>query len=297
MSRLETLSQAQEESFASLEKQLGELKAAVSRIQDGVEAIQSGVSVVQAGVADVQTDLLDLRAELQRQSREHADFCKTVLHALEQHHLSHRQMTARDGHSIDKDRDRKMVRDLLHSYRALPEERRREMPATLNALAKLQVGVGDFGAARRDFQTVAELVPLPEAQADAFANEYFTALEQQDWDGGLAALRKATAADPKRFAPFRLERYEPLKILGAGGFGVAFLCRDRILQSKVVIKVLRPDTLARSVEDIFREAQVLDRLDHPSIVRLRHCDFADPEQARPFLVMDYFEGESLSDYV
>ena len=65
------------------------------------------------------------------------------------------------------------------------------------------------------------------------------------WTGlcrGATCMKQAVEADSKRFAPFRLDRYEPLKILGAGGFGVAFLCLDRILNSKVVIKVLRPDT-------------------------------------------------------
>ncbi len=275
--RLEALSQAQYDSFSALEDQLGRLEDLLGKVG---------------------ADVLDLKAELQRQGRQQEEFFKSVMQALEQHRLEQRQLTARAGQSISNEGDRRQVQRLLDGYRALPEEQRKRMPALLHALAMLKVGVGDFDAARRDFRDVAEMVPVSPARADALVNEYFTALEQQDWDGALAALKQAIDADPKRFAPFRLDRYEPLKILGAGGFGVAFLCLDRILNSKVVIKVLRPDTLARSADDIFREAQLLDQLSHPAVVRLRHCDYADPEtKSRPFMVMDYFEGESLASYV
>jgi serine/threonine protein kinase len=48
---------------------------------------------------------------------------------------------------------------------------------------------------------------------------------------------------------------------------------------------------------VFREAQVLEEIEHPAIIRLRDCDYADADQKRPYLVMDYFEGLTLSDYV
>src|SRR5262249_36461510 len=56
-------------------------------------------------------------------------------------------------------------------------------------------------------------------------------------------------------------------------------------------------TLDRQVTDVFREARVLEDLDHPAIIRLRDCDFADEAGKRPYLVMDYFEGLTLQDHV
>jgi hypothetical protein len=38
-------------------------------------------------------------------------------------------------------------------------------------------------------------------------------------------------ADAARFAPFPTYQYEPVEILGSGGFGTAFLCQDRYMQS------------------------------------------------------------------
>src|SRR5438093_11839448 len=55
--------------------------------------------------------------------------------------------------------------------------------------------------------------------------------------------------------------------------------------------------LQRHVADVFREARVLEELDHPAIIRVRDCDYADAAQKRPYLVMDYFDGPTLAAYL
>jgi serine/threonine protein kinase len=61
--------------------------------------------------------------------------------------------------------------------------------------------------------------------------------------------------------------------------------------------VLRLDGLQRDVAEVFAEARVLEQLEHPAIIRVRDCDYAGAGRTRPFLVMDYFEGQNLSDHV
>ena len=79
----------------------------------------------------------------------------------------------------------------------------------------------------------------------------------------------------------------------AGGFGVAFLCQHRFLKAPVVVKTLTGD-LDRGIDEAFAEAQALRQLDHPAIIRVQDCGFASPDgEARPYLVMDYFEGQTL----
>src|SRR5262249_45485212 len=102
---------------------------------------------------------------------------------------------------------------------------------------------------------------------------------------------------PANFAAFPAQKYEAERILGAGGFGVAFLCRNRHTGGRVVIKTLRRDGLDRDLNEVFREAQALEELDHPAIIRVRDCDYADPARTRPYLVMDYFEGQTLEELV
>ncbi len=48
---------------------------------------------------------------------------------------------------------------------------------------------------------------------------------------------------------------------------------------------------------MFAEAQALEDLYHPAIIRLKDCDYADAARARPYLVMEYFDGMSLDSYV
>src|SRR5262245_50710611 len=125
--------------------------------------------------------------------------------------------------------ERRAVKALLARFRRLPEGEQRRVPALLNGLGKLQVGVGDFEGAGRSFAAVADAAEEDDARAEAHHNAYRTALEREEWDGALAALRQAVSLAPQRFAPFPLHRYEPARILGAGGFGTALLCRDRHL--------------------------------------------------------------------
>ena len=107
--------------------------------------------------------------------------------------------------------------------------------------------------------------------------------------------RRSTAI-PARYTPFPLDKYEPTRILGGGGFGVAFLCQHRYMDSRVVVKALHVEELDRDVGKVFQEAQLLRQLDHPAIIRLWDCGYADEAaHARPYLVMDYFDGQTLEE--
>jgi serine/threonine protein kinase len=280
--RIEDLSKAQAEGFRAIDQALAQHGARLEEL-----------------LGDLHADVLDIKAEMDRHGQHLKELSAAVLQALDQHRLAQqRELRASDSFSIRSEPERKLVKALVGRYRSLPEEKRRELPALLNALAKLEVASGDLPAAQEDFRTVAALVPTdPHAQAVAHYNEYQAALEQRGWPQALAALRRAAELDPERFAPFPFQKYEPRTILGAGGFGVAFLCRHINLDSPVVIKALREDGLHRDVDELFAEARVLNQLRHSAIIGLRDCDYAGAGRTRPFLVMEYFEGQTLADHV
>jgi serine/threonine protein kinase len=94
-----------------------------------------------------------------------------------------------------------------------------------------------------------------------------------------------------------MDRYEPERILGAGGFGIVFLCRNRLSKARMVVKALRTDELDRDLNAVLEEAGALEQLSHDAIIRLRDCGCADANQTRPYLVMDYFEGLTLDDFI
>ena len=92
-------------------------------------------------------------------------------------------------------------------------------------------------------------------------------------------------------------RYHILRQLGQGGMGSVWLAGDRQLDNrKVAIKML-PSIIVtdkRAYNQLKGEALVSLKLIHPNIVTLRAFE---ENNGAPFLVMDYIEGQSLSDYL
>ena len=109
---------------------------------------------------------------------------------------------------------------------------------------------------------------------------------------------------------FRIE-----KVLGQGGFGITYLATQEILERKVCIKeFFMRDFCSRSESDssvtlgtsankelmerylakFVKEARTISQLEHPNIIHI-HDIFK--ENGTAYYVMDYIEGESLSDLV
>src|SRR4051812_47164256 len=90
-------------------------------------------------------------------------------------------------------------------------------------------------------------------------------------------------------------RYELIEMLGAGGMGVVYRGRDRLLGRKVAIKRCKGDS-AQWREMFIQEAQAQSHLFHPHIVSI--FDFGyDFLNGLPFIVMEYFEGRSVQDLI
>ena len=90
--------------------------------------------------------------------------------------------------------------------------------------------------------------------------------------------------------------YTLIRLLGVGGMGQVFLARHRHLKRQVAIKILpaiQPGSAA-TAERFQREMEVLARLEHPNIV-LAHD--AGEVEGRPYLVMQYVEGDDLGTVV
>ncbi len=279
--------------FARLEQLMESSDAGFAALQRTLDEQGDRLLLV---LGEVQAAVLDIRAEQQRQSAQARDIYQAVIDLQGKLDLVNREVRATDSLSLRNDQERSLVKQLVARYRGLPEERRQQMPALLNALGKLEVAAGDFRSAQADFVTVAGLAGDVKARAEAHANAHRAALEARDWNTALAELLEAIKLDPARFAPFPVDKYRPRRILGAGGFGVAFLCEHRFLKAHVVVKTLSDADLERGIDVVFAEAQALRQLDHPAIIRLQDCGFGSPDgEARPYLVMDYFEGETLEE--
>jgi serine/threonine-protein kinase len=91
----------------------------------------------------------------------------------------------------------------------------------------------------------------------------------------------------------RQDRYRVEQPLGQGAMGTVLLARDTLLDRVVAVKVLA-DHLA--ADEGFRrrflqEARLAARLCHPNVVQV----FDAGDDGRPFLVMEYVDGETVAD--
>ena len=92
------------------------------------------------------------------------------------------------------------------------------------------------------------------------------------------------------------KRYRGVRLLGHGGMATVELAHDTELDRPVAIKRLA-DNLAASDEykqRFLREARLAARLSHPNIVGVYD---AGAENGIPYIVMEYVEGETVSDLV
>jgi len=95
------------------------------------------------------------------------------------------------------------------------------------------------------------------------------------------------------FAPgTKLEHYQIISMLGAGGMGEVYLAQDLRLGRKVALKMLRPELTGdeRDLRRFEHEAHATSALNHPNILTI--YEFGQAEGLR-FIVSEYVEGLSL----
>ena len=90
-------------------------------------------------------------------------------------------------------------------------------------------------------------------------------------------------------------RYSISRLLGKGGMGSVYLGQHTVIGKKVAVKILRRE-FAKSEEMVkrfYREAQAAAAIGHKNIIDVMDVGVTGEEE--PFLVMEYLEGEGLSN--
>jgi TolB-like protein len=118
--------------------------------------------------------------------------------------------------------------------------------------------------------------------------------------GALTALLQVLAAAPvPEEAPLValppgavVGRFEIVRELGRGAFGVVHEARDRELGRSVALKLVRPGSSAAGPSALAREAEAVARLSHPNLVTLFEVGHGEHG---PYLVFELLRGQTLEE--
>jgi tetratricopeptide (TPR) repeat protein len=120
--------------------------------------------------------------------------------------------------------------------------------------------------------------------------------------GALTALLRAMAAEPAPEETVQLPlvqgaivgRFEIVRELGRGAFGVVYEARDRELGRAVALKIVRPGRASSGESQLAREAEAVARLSHPNLVTLYEVGRSEHG---PYLVFELLRGTTLQERI
>ena len=103
------------------------------------------------------------------------------------------------------------------------------------------------------------------------------------------------ATTPQLASGTRLDQYEILDLLGAGGLGMVYRARDTRLKRTVAVKVLKSEVVDdRARQRLMREAEITSSTGHPNVVAIYNvgsCDSVD------YIAMELVTGRTLRDVI
>jgi eukaryotic-like serine/threonine-protein kinase len=144
-----------------------------------------------------------------------------------------------------------------------------------------------------------EPAPDPEENFDSAPPSIPSAASLKESSVLSATVHEAAPlGTPRAVVPGHIiaNRYEVTSVLGEGGMGIVYRCRDLSTGHELAVKRVIPPENKLAAEYImwfYKEARALASLDHPCIVRAR--DFGQLIDGTPYLAMDLASGVSLHD--
>ncbi len=102
----------------------------------------------------------------------------------------------------------------------------------------------------------------------------------------------AGSASPFKSMPDHIGDFSVEKLLGAGGMGSVFLCRQGSNDRPVAVKLMNPKMIGRRAMQRFEfEIESLAKLVHPAVARLYEAGVRDTSDGpAPYLAMEFIQG-------
>jgi serine/threonine-protein kinase len=94
-----------------------------------------------------------------------------------------------------------------------------------------------------------------------------------------------------------IDKYRIDRLLGRGGFAAVYRATHLLLDTRVALKLLRPQVMARHpylAKLLHEEARFAARIDHPNVVKVFDVTHTS---SITYVVMEYIEGRSLAETI
>jgi len=202
------------------------------------------------------------------------------------------QIKARDEFTIHNSTSLQVIRDAASQLKQLPPQNPEYSRLSLMVGSALS-STGDLEQAERSFRKAIESAQKDTEKALAYFNLFQVQLRRKAYTDALKNLRAAIAIEPERYALHEIRKYPLERLLGAGGMGCVFLCRNDnklIRQKRVVVKCFW-ENLKGSLEEVFKEPFAMRDIagDYiPEPLDVGYVDFF--KQERAFFVTEYLDG-------
>jgi serine/threonine-protein kinase len=147
--------------------------------------------------------------------------------------------------------------------------------------------------------TIPEAAALPELAAEPSATPAAPAVAAT-MPAVTAPAPAPPAADPafdSLIGATLAGRYEIVRRIGEGGMGAVYEARHAVIGKRVAVKVLLEKFLTKSdfVARLLQEARLASSIGHENIVDV--TDFGTTDDGRSFVVMEFLDGEALSQLI
>jgi len=107
--------------------------------------------------------------------------------------------------------------------------------------------------------------------------------------GATTPVRNASSSQPNSGAPHSsgklLDKYTLGKVVGQGAFGVVYKCKKKGTQEEYAVKMI--DQVETPLAEIKREAEMLHKLNHPTVIKLYDVYY---EKVFVCMVMEFYKG-------
>ncbi|MEN8220936.1 MAG: protein kinase [Pseudomonadota bacterium] len=214
-----------------------------------------------------------------------------MLALMEKLHLSS-QVKACDEFTRHDTETQRLIQQSVFNLKHLSSEAAEYMQLTLMVGCACS-STGDLAQSEALFSQVIDNTPRDEEKALAYFNRFHVRLRRKACYTALADLQAAIDLNPQGYALHDVETYPMLELLGAGGMGCVFLCKNNnplIAHEKVVVKCFW-ETFKGAPEKVFKEAVAMRKIAGDYVPEPLQAAYANVhEQKRAYFVTEYLEG-------